>query len=115
MTDSTIELDRRKAATDAAAEHAYWRDNYTDRPYVTKGATFDEYGPAYRYGVDSYAQYDSDTFDQAEPRMMRDWETAKGTSNLTWENAKHAARDAWQRVSDFVERAIPGDSDHDGK
>jgi hypothetical protein len=46
---------------------------------------------------------------------MRDWDGAKGTSKLTWENAKHAARDSWQRLSDFVERATPGDSDHDGK
>ena len=34
---------------------------------------------------------------------------------LSWERAKHAARDAWNRVSDTVERAIPGDSDRDGK
>ena len=46
---------------------------------------------------------------------MRDWDRVKGTSRLTWENAKHATRDAWQHVSDFVERATPGDSDRDGK
>ena len=46
---------------------------------------------------------------------MRDWDRAKGTSRLGWEKAKYASRDAWQRVSDTVERAIPGDSDRDGK
>ncbi|MEP7183042.1 MAG: hypothetical protein ABI886_12735 [Betaproteobacteria bacterium] len=100
---------------DPTAETTYWRQNYSSRPYVTSGATFDEYGPAYRYGVDAYGRYDGRTFDQAEPELMRDWDSAKGTSKLTWENAKHATRDAWQRVSDFVERATPGDSDHDGK
>jgi hypothetical protein len=100
---------------DPTAEEAYWRENYSSRPYVTKGATYDEYGPAYRYGVDAYGRYEGRSFEQAEPELMRDWDRARGTSKLTWENAKHAARDAWQRLSDFVERATPGDSDHDGK
>ncbi len=100
---------------DPTAEEAYWRENYSSRPYVTSGATFDEYGPAYRYGVDNYGRYEGRSFEQAEPELMRDWDGAKGTSKLTWENAKHAARDSWQRLSDFVERATPGDSDRDGK
>jgi len=102
-------------AIDPSAEEAYWRENYASRSYVTRGTTFDEYGPAYRYGVDAYGRYKDRSFDQAEPELMRDWDHAKGTSKLTWENAKHATRDAWQRVSDFAERATPGDSDHDGK
>jgi len=100
---------------DPAAEDAYWRDNYSSRPYVTSDGTYDDYGPAYRYGVDSYGRYDGRTFDEVEPDLRRDWQTAKGSSRLTWENAKHATRDSWQRVSDAVERAVPGDSDHDGK
>jgi len=100
---------------DPTAEEAYWRENYSSRPYVTKGANYDEYGPAFRYGVDAYGRYEGRSFEQAEPELMRDWDRAKGTSRLTWENAKHAARDAWKRLSDFVERATPGDSDHDGK
>jgi hypothetical protein len=100
---------------DPTAEEAYWRQNYSSRPYVTKGAAYDEYGPAYRYGVDAYGRYEGRSFEQAEPELMREWDRAKGTSKLTWENAKHATRDAWQRLSDFVERATPGDSDHDGK
>ncbi len=102
-------------AIDPTAEEAYWRENYSSRPYVTSGATFDEYGPAYRYGVDAFGRYEGRSFDQAEPELMRDWDRSKGTSKLTWDNAKHAARDSWQRLSDFVERATPGDSDRDGK
>ena len=100
---------------DPTAEEAYWRENYSSRPYVASGSTYDDYGPAYRYGVDNYRRFEGGTFEQAEPELMRDWERAKGTSKLTWDNAKHATRDAWQRISDSVERAVPGDSDHDGK
>ena len=100
---------------DPTVEEAYWRENYASRPYVDRRATFDDYGPAYRYGVDAYGRYAGRTFEDAEPELMRDWDRAKGTSRLTWDNAKHATRDSWQRVSDSIERAIPGDSDHDGK
>jgi hypothetical protein len=44
-----------------------------------------------------------------------DWNSKRGSSSLDWARAKHATRDAWQRVSDGVERATPGDSDRDGK
>ena len=82
---------------------------------MAQGATYDDYGPAYRYGVDSYGRFEGAAFEKAEPELMRDWQGVRGTSSLTWDNAKHATRDAWQRISDAVERAVPGDSDHDGK
>jgi len=100
---------------DPTAEDAYWRENYVSRPYVKQGESFDDYGPAYRFGSDSYGRADGHTFDQLEPDLKRDWESNKGSSSLTWDRAKHASRDSWQRVSDSVERAIPGDSDRDGK
>ena len=100
---------------DPTIEEAYWRETYTTRPYVAKGATFDDYGPAYRYGLDSYVKYNGRKFDDIEPELSREWQRAKGRSSLTWERAKDATRDSWQRVSDTIERATPGDSDHDGK
>ena len=100
---------------DPTAEETYWRGNYSDRPYVRSGATFDDYGPAYRYGVDSFSRYEGRTFADAAPELERGWDSARGTSRLHWNEAKNAANDAWQRVSDSVERAIPGDSDRDGK
>ena len=100
---------------DPTAEEAYWRENYSSRPYVGEGASFDDYGPAYRYGVDMYSRYGNRPFSAAETELMRDWEGARGSSTLTWENAKHATRDSWERLSDTIERATPGDSDRDGK
>jgi hypothetical protein len=88
-------------AIDASAEEAYWRENYSSRPYVTAGATFNEYRPAYRYGVDAHRRFEGRRFEEVEAELMRDWNRVKGTSSLTWENAKHASRDSWQRVRDF--------------
>ena len=84
---------------DPTAEEAYWRENYSTRPYVTKGATFDEYAPAYRYGVSAYQRYPDRSFDDAEPSLRTDWENAKGNSTLSWSAASSASRDSWQRVA----------------
>lgn len=85
---------------DPTVEFAYWRENYTSRPYVTSGAIFDDYGPAYQYGIDNYVQYKGRTFGDSEPELMRNWERAKGTSRLTWTEAMHATRDAWSRIEE---------------
>lgn len=100
---------------DPAVEDAYWRDNYSSRPYVSSGQTYDDYAPAYRYGAESYSRYPDRSYDEVEPELGRDWGNARGKSSLEWEHAKHATRDAWHRVSDSVERAVPGDSDGDGR
>jgi hypothetical protein len=102
-------MGKRKA--DPVVEDTYWRDNYASRPYVTSGATYDDYAPAYRHGVEGYTKYEGKTYDEVEPHLERDWGTARGNSRLEWERAKHATRDAWHRV----ERAIPGDADGDGR
>lgn len=101
-------------AADPEVEDAYWRENYSSRPYA-QGATYDEYGPAFGYGVDAFARYPGRSFHEVEPDLARDWRNKRGNSSLDWDRAQHATRDAWQRVSDAAERAIPGDSDHDGK
>jgi hypothetical protein len=101
---------------DPVAEDAYWRDNYASRPYVGTGASYDDYAPAYRYGMDSYARYGRErNWDEIEAQVGTGWNDARGNSRLAWDDARHAARDSWHRVKDTVERATPGDSDHDGK
>ena len=102
-------------AIDPTVEAAYWRDNYSSRPYVESSASYDDYGPAYGYGVNSFGENKGRSFDEIEPQLSRDWHAARGTSNLSWDKAKTASRDAWNKVSDATERAVPGDSDRDGK
>ncbi len=102
-------------AIDPKVEDAYWRENYKDRPYAEDDKSYEEYAPAYRYGVDSFSQNPGRNFDEAEPELGRDWGSTRGNSSLDWDKAKHATRDAWTRLSDTVERATPGDSDRDGK
>lgn len=99
---------------DPAVEDSYWRDNYRSRPYVDGSSSFDDYGPAYRHGLEAHTRYPDRHFDEVESDLGRDWSTARGKSSLEWDKAKHASRDAWTKVKNGVERAIPGDSDRDG-
>ena len=92
------------------AEEAYWRENYSGRPYVTAGTGYDEYAPAYRYGWDR-GHFIGSKFEDVESDLGREWDRVKGGSKLGWDKARFAARDAWDRI----ERAIPGDADGDGK
>jgi len=102
-------------AIDPSVEDAYWRDNFALRPYVENGAKYDDYGPAYVYGVSAFARYPGRAFDEIETELGRGWKDHRGASRLDWDRAKQAARDAWQRLSDAAERASPADSSRDGK
>jgi hypothetical protein len=102
-------------AIDPTVELEYWRENFEAGPYARNGSSFDDYEPAYRYGVNAYDRDPKRDFDDVESDLSRDWENERGRSSLDWEQAKHATRDAWNRLSDSAERAMPGDSDRDGK
>jgi hypothetical protein len=96
-------------------EEGYWRDNYRSRSYVGADSRWEDYGPAYRYGYERYPDYHGRRFDEVEPEFASDWDRSRGESRLGWDQARHATRDAFERVTDTIERAVPGDSDHDGR
>jgi hypothetical protein len=81
-------------------EFEFWRNEYATRPYFSRGSSFDDYGPAYRYGWESYAFHGTKvkSFDEVEPELRRAWDSRRGKSTLSWEQAQAATRDAWQRV-----------------
>jgi hypothetical protein len=105
----------RSMKADPKAEDKYWRENYTSRPYVSDGSKYEDYGPAYSHGVNAYTRSPDRQFDEMEPELRTDWSNTRGNSSLEWDHAKHASRDAWQRVKDAGERALPGDADGDGR
>ena len=92
-------------AVDPTTEDAYWQSNYNKRPYVAKETNYETYRPAYQYGWESYGRYAGRRFEEVEPELQRDWPKTK--SQLSWENAKQAVRDAWNRL----EAAFSGSTD----
>jgi uncharacterized protein YcfJ len=84
---------------DPTREDAYWRENYKTRPYIGKDDRYEDYGPAYGYGVTAFTRYPDQDFDDVEADLSREWASARGTSTLGWDRARDASRDAWARVA----------------
>ncbi len=88
-------------AIDPMVEDAYWRSAWRERAYIVDGTTYDDdYAPAYRYGVDAYSRFPERNYDDIETDLSAGWREARGRSRIDWDDARHAARDAWQRVKD---------------
>jgi hypothetical protein len=94
-----------------AEEDRYWRETHGSRHYANPASNYEEYQPAYQYGTDAVHRYQGRKWADVEGDLERGWNDARGGSSLAWGNVKDAVRAAWHRV----ERALPGDADHDGR
>lgn len=79
-------------------EHGYWRSKFSSRPYARPGIVYEEYAPAYQFGWESYGRHQGKSFDEIEPTLGQEWTNYRGKSKLEWDSARHAARDAWNRM-----------------
>lgn len=94
------------------ASDRYYQSRFANADYRDSSYDFDDYRSAYRYGTYARSAYPGRTWDdKLESDLGLGWDRAKGTSKLGWEKAKSATRDAWHSI----ERALPGDADHDGR
>jgi len=86
---------------DPTHEGAYWREAHRSAPYYQSGQDYErDYKIAYQLGYDARAEHGEAThFDDIEDKLHLEWERTKGDSQLTWEQAKSAAKDAWNRLS----------------
>ncbi len=91
-------------AINPTLEHAFWRKEYGNRPYFTVGSPYEDFGPAYQYGWESYASHKGRTFKDVEPQLRREWESRRGQSKLNWDSATDATEDAWRRVEEAIRR-----------
>ena len=84
---------------DPAAEDRYWREHFRSRPYVSQDCDYTLLRPAFRFGWESRIRYFDRTWEEAEPRLQRDWRR-RHEGTLPWAQARLSARDAWERVDD---------------
>jgi hypothetical protein len=89
---------------DPTEEEGYWSKNHSSTKYG-KGRKYDELAPAYRYGYSSYgstsSNYRGKSFDDVEHDLQGNWDSYRGSdSNLSWDDARPAVRDAYSRVYD---------------
>ena len=92
-------------AIDPTLEIAYWRGAYRTRHYFNPERPFEVYEFAYRLGVEHFDRTKGHSFAEAEPAMKRKWEDLSvwddegGAPPMTWEEAKEAARDSYERLA----------------
>lgn len=79
-------------------EDDYWRENYKHRAYFDSLTSYDGYAPAYRFGIESYTTFLGRPFDEIEEQLGNQWDSMRGTSRLSWNTAKLATRDAYERL-----------------
>lgn len=86
---------------DPTVEDAYWREHYTNEPYVQRDYSYDDYQPAYRSGYDAYSRYGQSgrRWEDMEPDLRTEYERNRGQSRLNWDQARFASRAAWDRLA----------------
>jgi hypothetical protein len=87
------------------AQDAHWSVHYAARPYVKEGEDYEDYAPAYLYGVFLYHSNPAQHFDARDAEAAKGWDSARGNSPLDWPKAQPAVREAWYRISNLAERA----------
>jgi hypothetical protein len=97
-----------KAAAESvnpSIEDTYWRDNYANRTYAMAGEPYDTYRPAYEFGWQARMMHPSREWGEIEPDLGKAWEMERGAKKikLGWSDARHAAKDAWDRVGPPIE------------
>lgn len=98
-------------AVNPTAYTDHFRKEYSTTPYYIAGSEWRDYEPAYKYGYDTYSNYRGRPFEEVEPDLERNWSASRANSRLAWNDARGAVRDGWH----YIERAMPGDADRDGR
>jgi uncharacterized protein (TIGR02271 family) len=89
------------------AQRDYWQGQYNREPYYESGRSWDDYSAAYRTGYEGCQRNGGQrNWEQCEEELRRDFEKNKGSSKLSWTQARPAARAAWDRVDRNFESYI---------
>jgi hypothetical protein len=94
---------------DPTVEEHHWRNAYPTRDYYDENVSYEQIGPAYRYGWESRAKYPNRSWNEVERDLESDWSTQRDKSMLDWPRARPATRDAWERVDKLAIEEVDDD------
>ena len=106
-TDSDVSREHvEKAAIDADQEDAWWETNHDSQSFADNG-DYAMYAPAYRTGYEGFERFGAEyTFDDVEDELEEAYELEG--SDLPWDEAREAARAAWDRLAHQGDSIDPG-------
>ncbi|WP_295918305.1 hypothetical protein [uncultured Xanthomonas sp.] len=106
--DSRLEWDEARLAARDSWERAdatyrtyedsdrYYADRFDTVDYRETDSSYDDYRPAYRYGVQARSRYRDRVWDdRLDTDLESGWERAKDRSRLSWAQVKAAVREAF--------------------
>lgn len=84
-------------ALDPTVEDAHWRESHATQSYANGGHPYEKFIPGYRAGYQGFQHYGATkpTFEEAEAELREEY--AAGSPELAWDEAREAARAAWER------------------
>jgi uncharacterized protein (TIGR02271 family) len=91
---------------DPTTEDAWLREYFGSRADRGTGDTHERYREAYRYGLSCYNRYRDRRFEEVEPDLRAGWDRGRGTSNMSWDEARGAVKDAFDRTVQLREEQL---------
>lgn len=85
-------------SVDPTVEVTYWKSEYQSRPYHNENYSYDHYHPAYKAGWEAYDGSDPADWTRRETIARERWESEGGPQYMSWEEARFAAMDAYDKV-----------------
>ncbi len=85
----------RTLSTYQESDH-YFESRFNEADYTQEGETFEDYRPAYRYGVHARTRYGKRDWDESlDQELARDWDRNRGGSRLAWEQVRSGVQEAF--------------------
>lgn len=88
--------DRAAEAVDPREDLGRFEQVFHTMPYYVSGMEWDDYAPAYHYGITTYEAGGPHTFLAAEPALEQGWDAARGDSRLLWSEAREPVAHVWR-------------------
>jgi hypothetical protein len=99
--------DRTAEARDPRDDLGRFEQIWHTMPYYEDGMEWDDYRPAYAYGIAQYHRGgESRSFQAAEADLERGWPAARGTSRLAWGQARDAVAHVWRWYDEELHKTV---------
>ena len=94
--------DRAAESADGRQDLGHFQQLYHTMPYFVDGMEWQDYAPAYRYGLETYRIHGGRPFAEVEAELESGWGRARDTSRLTWAQARSATAHAWRELDETL-------------
>ena len=88
-------------AVNPTHEHSYWREHHNKQSYAGD-FRFEDFEPAYRTGYEAVTKYAGRHYEDIEDSLALDYESNRAGSALPWDQARHATKAAFSKLSNVV-------------